>query len=116
MSAALDVGAQIALITYPFVVLVLAWFIRQTYLDMKSSISSESLSRGAAIGAVRQELSTVADSLARLQREIDKDYVNYDRLTHALQPMKDGLDEIKRDQDRLFERLDGKQDKHQGRG
>ncbi len=115
MNSILDVSAQIALITYPFVVMILAWFLRQTYLDMKSAISAEALARGAANSAVRSEISALIDALNRLQREIDKDYVNYDRLTHALQPMKDGLDEIKRDQDRLFERLDGKQDKQERR-
>lgn len=107
----LDAAAQIALITYPVVVAVLGGFVRSAYNDLKKQVEGEVLARGAALVSMRQEMQRVEERVNGLQREIDKDYVNYDRLTHALRPINDTLVEIKREQERLFERLEGKADK-----
>jgi septation ring formation regulator EzrA len=125
----LDAAAQIALITYPFLIFVLGGFLRSMHKDLKEAIEAEkisraanyesmkrlieteSLARGASLTAIRAEMQRTDDRALSLQREIDKDYVNYDRLLHALRPINESLSEIKRDQERLFERLDGKVDK-----
>lgn len=125
----LDVVAQIALLTYPFVVALLLGFLRSAFKDMREQIATEklariaqgdglkrlieaeALARGAALTSIRAELQRTDDRVLSLQREIDKDYVNYDRLMHALRPISESLVDIKREQDRLFERLDGKVDK-----
>jgi septation ring formation regulator EzrA len=125
----LDAAAQIALITYPVLIVVLGGILRLIYKDLRDAdaaeriarttaaentkklVDSEALARGAMITSMRAEMQRMDERVNGLQREIDKDYVNYDRLTHALRPIGESLSEIKRDQERLFERLDGKVDK-----
>ena len=125
----LDAAAQIALITYPFMVAILVGFLRSVFKDireaaagekisriaqgeaLKKLIETEALARSASLTSIRTEMQRTDERVINLQREIDKDYVNYDRLMHALRPINETLNDIKREQDRLFERLDGKVDK-----
>lgn len=111
--------AQLLGATIGFIVIVLlptiAYLVKRQIdaidKDGKNAVAAEALERGATARAIRGEIATLAAQHLALQREVDKEYVNYDRLMHALMPVNKVLEEIKRDQERLFERLEGKQDK-----
>lgn len=114
--------AQLLTTTIGFVVIVLlptiTYLVKRQIDQLQAQVTdglrTESLERGAMARALRSEISEVGRMHAALQREVDKEYVNYDRLNHAFLPVNKALEEIKADQKRLFERLDGKQDKPGG--
>lgn len=125
----LDVAAQVAVITYPVLIVVLGIVLRQIYVDMKEkigavsvSVGTESLSRSAAITAMRsefvalmagdrRELEKLTSEFDALRREIDKDYLNYDKLEHMLQPLKETQERMRIGIEHIAEKVDKLRDR-----
>ncbi len=101
----------IVLILLPTIAYLIKRQIDTIEIGGKQALDAEVLNRGAMATALRGEIAAVYKEHRDLQREVDKDYVSYDRLTVAMQPLNKTMEEMKQDQQRLFQRLDGKQDK-----
>lgn len=100
----------------------LAFFIRRwissTDADVKAA-RTESATATAALGArfdkwteaVEKDINALGERMNKHQLEVAEKYVSFPRLEGALRPINDGLHDLKTGQERIFDRLDGKQDK-----
>lgn len=125
--------AQLALISFPFLLGIIAWFVQRLINDVKSHfvedkaahdttvqtaqnlVTKETSARLVALEGVRNEVETLQKMVLDLQREVDKDYINFTRLNATLHPLQTAIENLSRDlregQRELFNRLDGKMDK-----
>jgi hypothetical protein len=88
--------AQVLVMAGTAILLLIAlvgWFAQHNYLRVEASVTA------------------LTKKLDDFKLEVAKECINSDRLTAALAPISERLTEIKADQRRLFERMDGKQDK-----
>lgn len=134
MEAPLDVMARLALIAFPFLLGIVAWFVQRSVTkaeaqsaadalerqrmerELNTEIKREIAARLVDVESARQDMTRLREKLNELQREVDKDYVNFERLDAVIRPLQQAFDNLSRDlregQRELFTRLDGKQDKH----
>lgn len=80
--------------------IVVWWVIRHTH----AKVEEESEKREVAVENVRRNLQAHELHVAR-------EYVNHDRLAQALRPLEAGVARVEGTLERLFGKLDGKQDK-----
>jgi hypothetical protein len=86
--------------------------------DLRSLLAKEAGDRLLGEAELERKLDASNQKLSALQREVDKDYVNFERLDAIMRPMRELLDQLGHDlrdgQREIFDRLDGKQDKVRG--
>lgn len=101
------------------------WFVRQ----LNDAVKEERRAREAALKeerdgreedrhALRNELVKVDGRVTQHELKVAREYVTTSDLTHALEvalrPIGDGMGRLERAVERIFQSLDGKQDKHAG--
>ncbi len=133
MEAPLDVIARLALIAFPFLLAIVAWFVQRSVTkaetqsaadalerqrlerELRAELNREVAARLVDVETARQEIARQRERVTELQREVDKDYVNFERLDAVIRPLQQAFDNLSRDlrdgQRELFTRVDGKQDK-----
>lgn len=125
----MPVVAQLALVAFPFLLGIVMWFIRNTFADVRAKAIEEREATEESIRDVKEritkesgermvELQAITERVHNLQREVDKEYVNFERLHQTIQPLQTSVDSLAKavieGQRELFNRIDGKQDKQRG--
>lgn len=150
-TSVIEILSQLALIAFPFLLGIVAWFVQRLINEVKAQLATDALARaqfakemheafereaehrmqmekdmqGAfareassrLVGdeSVRKEVADLRTIVHALMREVDKDYVNFERLEGIMRPLQQSLETMSRDlregQTELLKRLDGKMDK-----
>jgi hypothetical protein len=64
---------------------------------------------------VHNDINAIGGKLSAFQLEVAKEYISFDRLTAIFRPVEDRLKQIEESIEKVFDRLDGKVDKGNGR-
>lgn len=141
----LTVLSHLALIAFPFLIGIVAWFAQrsieletktrdqqakafreelsteiasreQQARDFYAAMAKEAGVRAVEIARTEQTITTLNKELIALQREVDKEYVNFERLEQIVRPLRESIDGMRQDVRDVFEKLDTKQDRNDRRG
>lgn len=133
MEQTLGVLSQLALVAFPFLLGIVVWSVQENYKafqarldeevrnreqlarDSSASLAREAGQRAIEVAELERRLGEANEKLIALQREVDKEYVNFERLEQIIRPLRDSLDGLRttviEGQREIFNKLDTKQDR-----
>lgn len=87
------------------------WWMKRIEADIASGRKATEAKLEATRREATDQINGIGQRLYAHEIKVAADYVSYPRLTEALRPFTETLSQINAAQERIFARLDGKQDK-----
>lgn len=100
--------------TFGLLISLVAWFAKREISRVERDFEVSRQNRNLEVGALRTEIREAREEHRALERIVDRECINGERLEAALKPLVDQMGNFRADIKELFSKLDGKQDKLRG--